>query len=143
MEIKNRKATFKFEIISTFVAGIKLVGTEIKSIRNGKASFTDSYCYFNKGELWLKNFHISEYENSGYDTHDPTRERKLLLTKNELKRLEQKIKEKGLTIVPLKLFINDNNLAKIEIALSKGKNVSDKRETIKKRDLERQIRDEI
>jgi SsrA-binding protein len=143
MEINNKKAFFKFEIISTYIAGIKLVGTEIKSIRKGKCSFTDSYCYFNDGELWLKNLYISEYENGNYNNHDPKRERKLLLTKNELRRLEQKIKEKGLTIVPLKLFINDKNLAKIEIGLAKGKNVADKRETIKKRDLERQMKNDV
>jgi SsrA-binding protein len=142
MELKNKKASFKFEFISTFTAGIVLVGTEIKSIRESKISFTDSYCYFNNGELWLKSFHISEYENGSFENHDPKRDRKLLLNKSELNKLEKKCAEKGLTIVPIRIFINNKNLAKMDIALAKGKNVSDKRETIKKRDLDRQMKND-
>jgi SsrA-binding protein len=143
LELKNKKAKFKYEFIETYTAGIKLVGTEIKSIRDSKVSFTDSYCFFIENELWLRNVHISEYENGNINNHDPIRDRKLLLNRNELNKLEQKSAEKGLTIVPVKIFINDKNLAKVEIALAKGKNISDKRQTIKKRDIERQMKNEL
>jgi SsrA-binding protein len=137
MVIKNKKARRNFEFVDTYNAGIILQGTEIKSIREGKVSFTDSYCYFIKEELFLKNVHISEYEQGNINNHEPTRDRKLLLNKNELSKLKQKTTEKGLTIVPVKLFINEKNLAKVEIALARGKNLYDKRQDIKKRDLER------
>lgn len=117
-----------------------MTGTEVKSIRAGKASFNDSYCYFHKGELWIKSFHISEYSHGTYNNHDPLRERKLLLHKKELKKLETRIKEKGFTIVPLSVFINEKGLVKLEIGLGKGKKVHDKRETIKARDAEREIK---
>jgi len=117
-----------------------LTGTEVKSLREGKASFNDSYCIFNKGELWLKSFHISEYSHGTVNNHDPVRERKLLLNKRELKKLEAKIKEKGYTIIPLRLFFNEKNLAKLEIGLGKGKKLHDKRETIKQRDTERELK---
>lgn len=143
LELKNKKAKFKYEFIETYTAGIKLVGTEIKSIRDSKVSFTDSYCFFMEHELWLRNVHISEYENGNINNHDPIRDRKLLLNRNELNKLEQKSAEKGLTIVPVKIFINDKNLAKVEISLAKGKNISDKRQTIKKRDIERQMKNEL
>jgi SsrA-binding protein len=143
LELKNKKAKFKYEFIETYTAGIKLVGTEIKSIRDSKVSFTDSYCFFIENELWLRNVHISEYENGNINNHDPIRDRKLLLNRSELNKLEQKSAEKGLTIVPVKIFINDKNLAKVEIALAKGKNISDKRQTIKKRDIERQMKNEL
>ncbi|HTM92882.1 MAG TPA: SsrA-binding protein SmpB [Flavisolibacter sp.] len=140
MEIKNRQAYFGYYIDDKYVAGIMLTGTEVKSLREGKASFNDSYCIFNKGELWIKSFHISEYSHGTVNNHDPIRERKLLLSKRELKKLEAKIKEKGYTIIPLRLFFNEKNLAKLEIGLGKGKKLHDKRETIKQRDTERELK---
>jgi SsrA-binding protein len=139
MEIKNRQAYFEYYIDDKYVAGIMLTGTEVKSLREGKASFNDSYCIFNKGELWIKSFHISEYSHGTVNNHDPVRERKLLLNRRELKKLEAKIKEKGYTIIPLRLFFNEKNLAKLEICLGKGKKLHDKRETIKQRDTEREL----
>ena len=117
-----------------------LVGTEVKAIRNGKVSFNDSYCTFHKGELYVKSMHISEYAFGTTHRHEPTQERKLLLHKKELKKLESKIKEKGYTIVPLRIFFNEKNIAKIEIGLGKGKKVHDKRESIKTREVERDIK---
>lgn len=140
MEIKNRQAFFEYFFDDKYVAGIMLTGTEVKSLREGKASFNDSYCIFNKGELWIKSFHISEYSHGTVNNHDPVRERKLLLNKRELKKLEAKIKEKGYTIIPLRLFFNEKNLAKLEIGLGKGKKLHDKRETIKQRDTERELK---
>jgi SsrA-binding protein len=122
------------------VAGLVLTGTEVKSLREGRASFNDSYCYFHKGELWIKSLHIAEYSHGTYHNHEPLRERKLLLNKKELKKLESKLKEKGFTIVPLSIFFNDKGLAKIEVGLGKGKKLHDKRETIKARDSEREIK---
>jgi SsrA-binding protein len=140
MEIKNRQAYFEYYFDDKYVAGIMLTGTEVKSLREGKVSFNDSYCIFNKGELWIKSFHISEYSHGTVNNHDPVRERKLLLNKRELKKLEAKIKEKGYTIIPLRLFFNEKNLAKLEIGLGKGKKLHDKRETIKQRDTERELK---
>jgi SsrA-binding protein len=140
MEIKNRQAYFEYYFDDKYVAGIMLTGTEVKSLREGKASFNDSYCIFNKGELWIKSFHISEYSHGTVNNHDPVRERKLLLNKRELKKLQTKIKEKGYTIIPLRLFFNEKNLAKVEIGLGKGKKIHDKRETIKQRDTERELK---
>jgi SsrA-binding protein len=140
MEIKNRQAYFEYFIDDKYVAGIVLTGTEVKSLREGKASFNDSYCIFHKGELWIRSFHISEYSHGTVNNHEPIRERKLLLNKRELKKLEAKIKEKGYTIVPLRLFFNDKNLAKLEIGLGKGKKLYDKRETIKQRDTDRELK---
>ena len=138
--IKNRPATFEYAIEDKLTAGIMLTGSEIKSVRNGKVSFNDSYCFFSKGELWVKSLHIAEYVNAGYAGHDPTRERKLLLNKKELAKWVNKTKEKGLTIVPLAMFINDNGYAKLEIGLGKGKKMHDKRESIKSRDAEREMK---
>lgn len=140
MEIKNRSAYFEYYIDDKYIAGIVLTGTEVKSLRSGKASFNDSYCLVHKGEIWIKSFHISEYSFGTVNNHDPLRDRKLLLSKREIKKLESKIKEKGYTIVPLRLFFNENNLAKVEIGLAKGKQLHDKRETIKQRDTEREIK---
>ena len=140
MEIKNRQAYFEYFIADKYVAGIVLRGTEVKSLREGKASFNDSYCIFHKGELWIKSFHISEYSHGTVNNHDPVRERKLLLNKRELKKLQAKIKEKGYTIIPLRLFFNEKNLAKLEIGLGKGKKLHDKRETIRQRDTEREMK---
>ncbi|MBD0295459.1 MAG: SsrA-binding protein [Flavisolibacter sp.] len=140
MEIKNRSAYFEYYIDDKYVAGIILTGTEVKSLRAGKASFNDSYCIFQKGELWVKSLHIAEYTHGTFNNHEPLQERKLLLNRRELKRLESKIKEKGYTIVPLRIFFNEKNLAKVEIGLGKGKKLHDKRETIKQRDTEREIK---
>ena len=140
MDIKNRQAYFEYFIDDKYVAGIMLTGTEVKSLREGKASFNDSYCIFNKGELWIKSFHISEYSHGTVNNHDPVRERKLLLNKRELKKLQARIKEKGYTIIPLRLFFNEKNLAMVEIGLGKGKKLHDKRETTKQRDTDREIK---
>ena len=139
VNIKNKKATYEYQIIDKLVAGLQLTGTEIKSVRLSKASIGDGYCAFRKGELWVKNLHIAEYERGTHYNHEPMRPRKLLLTKRELNKLEKKVKEKGLTVVPLRLFISERGFAKLEIALAKGKKAYDKRETIKKRDVERDI----
>lgn len=116
-----------------------LTGTEIKSVKEGKVNLGDSFCYFRQGELWLKNLHISEYKNGSYANHEPLRLRKLLLTKKEMRKLEGKIKEKGLTIIPYKIFFSERGLAKIEIVLAKGKKSFDKRESIKERDTAKEI----
>ncbi|PLW99067.1 MAG: SsrA-binding protein [Marinilabiliales bacterium] len=139
IEIKNKKASFLFELSDVFTAGVQLTGTEIKSIRQGKANFTDAYCIFKNSELFIKGLHISEYSHGNLNNHDPKRERKLLLTRRELTKLEGKTKEKGYSIVPTKLFISENGYAKIEIALAKGKRQKDKREDIKKKDIKRDL----
>lgn len=138
--IKNRPATFEYAIEDRMTAGIVLTGSEIKSVRNGKVSFNDSYCFFHHGELWIRSLHIAVYVNAGYASHDPVRERKLLLNKKELRKWEQKIKEKGLTIVPLAMFINENGYAKLEIGLGRGKKLHDKRAAIKERDVQKEIK---
>jgi SsrA-binding protein len=140
MEISNRKAYHEYYIDTKYVAGIVLSGTEIKSLRTGKASFNDSYCFFHKGELFIKNLHISEYNFGTHYNHEPMQERKLLLHKKELRKLENKIKEKGFSIIPLKIFFAENGFAKIEIGLGKGKKIFDKREAIKARESERDIK---
>ncbi len=140
MDISNRKAYFEYQIEAKYIAGIVLSGTEIKSLRSGKASFNDSYCTFFKGELFVRSLHISEYTFGNIHNHDPLQERKLLLHKKELRKLENKIKEKGYTIIPLKIFIAENGFAKIEIGLGKGKKIYDKRETIKSRESDRDVK---
>jgi SsrA-binding protein len=140
MEIKNRQAFFEYYIDDKYVAGMALLGTEVKSLREGKCSFNDSYCLFNGGELWIKSLHIAEYSHGTVNNHDPIRERKLLLNRRELKKLEGKIREKGYTIIPLRIFMNEKNLIKIEIGLGKGKKLHDKRDTIKQRDTDREIK---
>jgi SsrA-binding protein len=132
--IKNKKASHDYEFLEKFIAGIMLTGTEIKSIRLGKATLADSYCVFRKGELYIKGMHISEYWWGNINNHDPLRERKLLLTGKELRKIERKVKETGYTIIVIKVFINDRGLAKSEIAISKGKKEYDKRETLKRKD---------
>ena len=117
-----------------------LTGTEVKSLREGKANFNDSYCLFQNGELWIRSFHISEYSHGTVNNHDPIRERKLLLKARELKKMEARIKDKGYTVVPLRLFFNEKNLAKLEIGLGKGKKLHDKRDTIRQRDTEREMK---
>ncbi len=139
INISNKKATFEFEIIDKFTAGIMLTGTEIKSIREGKANMSDAYCSFTSGELFVRNLHISEYDMGTHYNHEPKRARKLLLQKKELKKLNTKVKEKGLTIVPLKIFLSGTGYAKMDIALAKGKKTFDKRESIKERDVKRDM----
>jgi SsrA-binding protein len=137
--IKNKKASHDYEFLEKFVAGIKLTGTEIKSIRLGKAALADSYCFFSGGELFIRGMHIAEYWWGNLNNHDPLRERKLLLNKRELKRIERKVRETGLTIIVTKVFINERGLAKAEIAISKGKKEYDKRQTLRKKDTEREL----
>jgi SsrA-binding protein len=139
INIKNKKSSHEFEFLDKYVAGIQLTGTEIKSIKAGKASLVDSYCYFHHGELFLKGMHVSEYWWGTYNNHDPKRDRKLLLNKKELIKLERKSQEKGLTIVAIRLFVTEKGLAKLEIALARGKQSFDKREDIKKRDHKREM----
>lgn len=138
IEVKNKRASFEYEFIESFTAGVVLTGTEIKSIRAGKASLADSYCYFVAGELYVKNMHIADYWWSSFNKHDPRRDRKLLLNKRELARLFRGSREKGLTIVATRLFIAENGFAKLNIALAKGKREYDKRHTIKENDLRRE-----
>jgi len=138
INIKNKKAWHDYEIIEKFIAGIQLYGTEIKAIREGKASLSDAYCVFEKEELWVK-MNISEYINGSYNNHDPRRDRKLLLTKRELRKLLKNYNIKGFSIVPLKIFINEKGLAKMEIGLARGKKMYDKRQTLKQKDIQRDI----
>ena len=140
MAIANRSAYHDYFIEDKYDAGLVLTGTEVKSLREGRASFNDSYCYFHKGELWIKSLHITEYSHGTSNNHDPVRERKLLLQKRELRKIEAKMKEKGYSIVPLKIFFSEKGLAKMEIGLGKGKKQYDKRETIKQRDTEREMK---
>ena len=138
--IKNKRATFDYELVDKFTAGIVLVGTEIKSIRLGKASLVDTFCFFaGNNELWVKNMNISEYSFGSYNNHLPRRDRKLLLNRKELIKLQREVKDNGMTIVPTKLFNNDKGLCKVEIALARGKKEYDKRESIKEKDAKRDI----
>ena len=139
VNIKNKKASFEYHLLDKYVAGIMLKGTEIKSIRQGKASLQEAYCTFINGELLIKDMHISPYELGTSYNHEPRRERKLLLNKKELDKLENSTKVKGTTIIPTRLFINDRGLAKIEISSAKGKKLYDKREDIKKKDMDREM----
>ena len=139
-EFKNRQAFHEYFIDSRYEAGMVLLGTEIKSLREGKISFNDSYCLVHKGEIWLKSMHIAEYSHGTVNNHDPLRDRKLLLQKREIKKIEGKLKEKGYTIIPLRIFFSAKNLAKIEIGLAKGKKLHDKRQSIKQKDVEREMR---
>tara|TARA_R100001369_G_scaffold26921_1_gene48618 strand:- start:14937 stop:15392 length:456 start_codon:yes stop_codon:yes gene_type:complete len=139
INIKNRKAKFEYEFLETFVAGIKLAGTEIKAIRLGKASITESFCEFQNKELFVINMHVEEYSHATHFNHNPKSERKLLMQKRELRKLEKEVKNSGLTIIPLNLFINDRGIAKLKIALAKGKKLYDKRETIKDRESKRRL----
>ena len=140
MELSNRKAYYEYSFTAKYIAGVVLSGTEIKSIRQGKVSFNDSYCIFNKGELYVKSLHIAEYTFGTIHNHEPMQERKLLLHKKELRKLENQIKEKGYTIIPLKIFFSEKGFAKIEIGVGKGKKIYDKRETIKERESERDVK---
>ena len=140
IQVTNRRASFDYEFQETYTAGIVLVGTEIKSIRTGKASLQDAYCYFDlRGQLYVRGLNIAQYFWGSWGQHEPLRDRKLLLTKKELRHLHQAVKEKGLTIVAVKLFINDEGYAKLVIALARGKKVFDKRATIKEKDIRREM----
>ncbi|HRH66821.1 MAG TPA: SsrA-binding protein SmpB [Bacteroidia bacterium] len=138
--ILNKKASFEFLLLQTFNAGIVLTGTEVKAIREGKASLSEAYCILSNGEIWLKNMHISEFKQGSYNNHEPKRLRKLLLNKTEIRKIESRLKEKGTTIVPVQLYFNERGFAKIDIAVARGKKMFDKREDLKKKDQEREIR---
>ena len=140
MEIKNRAAYYEYFIDAKYEAGIVLLGTEVKSLRAGRSSFNDSYCLVHKGEVWLKSLHIAEYSHGTVNNHDPLRDRKLLLQKREINKIATKLKEKGFTLVPLRIFTNDKNLVKVEIGLGRGKKLYDKRESIKEKDVEREMK---
>ncbi|PHR49194.1 MAG: SsrA-binding protein [Fluviicola sp.] len=139
VNIKNKRAKFEYQLLDKFVAGIQLGGTEIKSIRNGKASILEAYCVVEDGQVFIRNMHITEYENASFYQHKPRADRKLLLNKREIDKLDKKIKQKGFSIVPLRLFINDKGLAKLEIALAQGKKLYDKRQDLKAKDDKRAI----
>lgn len=139
INVKNRQAGFHYELLDKYIAGIVLTGTEIKSIREGKINLQDGYCYLNNGEVFVKGVNITPYAQGTHYNHEATRERKLLLKRSEIKKLEGKVSEKGLTLVPLRLFINDRGFAKLEIALGKGKKLHDKRESIKEREAKREL----
>ena len=137
--IRNKKAGFEYHFLTTYTAGIMLSGTEVKAIREGKATLTDSYCIFIDGELFIKNMHISEYKQGSYNNHEPKRLRKLLITKTEQRKILSKLKDKGTTIIPVQLFFNERGFAKIEIAIARGKKLFDKRESLKEKDVRRQM----
>ena len=137
INIKNRKAEFEYFLLARYTAGIVLTGTEIKSIRAGKANFSDTFCSFINNELWVHNLHISEYTAGSYNNHEPKRDRKLLLIKRELRKIQSKMNERGTTIIPTLLFVNEKGYAKLEIALARGKKMYDKRESIKEKDIRR------
>ncbi len=139
INIKNKKASFEYHLEDVYVCGIKLTGTEIKSIRASKASINEAYCYIKNGEVWIKNMHIAEYEPGSYNNHLPKRERKLLLHKKEILKIDKALKIKGTTLIPLNLFINEKGLAKVKIALAKGKKLYDKRQSIKARDTQKEL----
>ena len=140
MEFLNRKAGFEYYFEASYIAGMVLSGTEVKSLRSGKISFNDSYCYFHRNELFVKNLHISEYGFGTVQRHEPMQERKLLLNRKELNKLENKIKEKGYSIIPIRIFFNEKGIAKMEIGLGKGKKLYDKRNTIKERESDREMK---
>ena len=140
MEIKNRSAYYEYFIDAKYEAGIVLLGTEVKSLREGKASFNDGFCVIHKGEVWLKSLHIAEYSHGTVNNHDPLRDRKLLLHKREIKKIEAKLKEKGYTLIPLRIFMTEKSLLKVEIGLGKGKKLHDKRESIRHKDVEREMK---
>jgi SsrA-binding protein len=139
-EITNRSAYYEYFIEEKFTAGLVLTGTEVKSLRQGKASFNDSYCLIDHGELFVRSLHIAEYTHGTANNHQPLRERKLLLQKRELKKLDARLKEQGYTLIPLKIFFSEKGLAKMEIGLGKGKKLYDKRESIRQRDTEREMK---
>ncbi len=139
-ELRNRQAYYEYFIDTKYEAGIVLLGTEVKSLREGQVSFNDSYCIIHKDEAWVKSLHIAPYSHGTANNHDPLRERKLLLQKREIRRIETKLKEKGYTLVPLRIFFNEKNLAKMEIGLARGKKLHDKRESIKQKEMAREMK---
>ena len=139
IHIKNKKAYFEYHILDTYIAGIRLLGTEIKSIREGKANINDAFCSFFESDLYIRNMHIAEYSHGSFYNHEAKRDRQLLLTKKELKKLKTKADERGFTIIPLRMFISNRGFAKVEIALAQGKKDFDKRDTIKERDSKREL----
>lgn len=139
-EMNNRQAYFNYYIDDKYIAGIVLLGTEVKSVRDGKVSFNDAFCLFENDELWVRGLYIAEYSHGTVNNHIAVHDRKLLLTKRELKKLQSKTKEKGFTIIPLRVFMNEKNLVKVEIGLARGKKLHDKRDTIKERDTQREIK---
>jgi SsrA-binding protein len=143
LNLVNRKASFEYAFIAKLIAGIQLTGTEVKSVRGGQVNMSEAYCIFEGDDLFLKNLHVSEFKTGGYLNHDPLRKRKLLLKKSEIKKVHQKLAEKGLTIIPIRIFISESGFIKVEIAIARGKKTFDKREDLKKRDTEREIRKAI
>ncbi len=139
IQIKNKKAAFEYYLLEEFSAGIVLTGTEIKSIRAGKASLNEAYCAFTGYELFIRNMHIAPYSHGTYNNHEPKRERKLLLTSRELRKLKTRIDERGYTLIPVLLYINEKGLAKLNVALARGKKMHDKRDAIKQKDIQREI----
>jgi SsrA-binding protein len=140
MEIKNRSAYYEYSIEDKWDAGIVLTGTEVKSLRDGKANFTDAYCFLQRGEMWVKNLHIAEYTYGTYANHLPVRDRKLLLHKRELKKIENRLKDKGYTIVPLRIFFSEGGKAKMQIGLARGKKLHDKRASIREKEMQREVK---
>jgi SsrA-binding protein len=139
VEILNRKAGFNYHIEYRYTAGLQLSGTEVKSIRLGNVNISDAYCFMEDGEMFIKGMHISEFSHGGYTTHDPLRDRKLLLNRQELKKIHQRIREKGMTVFPIRLFESERGLLKLEIGLGKGKKQYDKRDDMKERDIKREL----
>lgn len=139
INIRNKRATYDYEILDTYTAGIVLYGTEIKSIRNGRASLSDTFCIIHRGELWVKNMYIAEYFFGSYNNHDIRRERKLLLHKREILKLQAELKNTGVTLIPTRLYLNEKGIAKVSIALAKGKKRHDKRNALKEKDLKREL----
>lgn len=139
INIKNRRASYEYELLDKYVAGMVLRGTEIKSIKEGKVNLQDGYCYVNNGELFVKGINITPYAQGTHYNHEPARERKLLLKKSEIKKVQSRMEEKGLTLIPTRLFVNDRGLAKLEIALARGKKLHDKRQSIREKDVRREL----
>ena len=140
VSIRNKSATYEYFIDATYTAGIMLLGTEVKSIKDGRVSFNDSYCIIHDGEIFIKSLHISPYSHGTVNNHNPDRDRKLLLQKREIKKIQALLKEKGYTLIPLSIYLNDKNFIKMDIGLAKGKKLYDKRESIKKKDVERDLK---
>jgi SsrA-binding protein len=139
INIKNRRATYEYELLDKYIAGMVLKGTEIKSIKEGKVNLQDGYCYVNDGELFVKGIHITPYAQGTHYNHEPTRERKLLLKKSEIRKLTSRMEEKGLTLIPIRLFVNERGIAKLEIALARGKKLHDKRQSMREKEAKREL----
>jgi SsrA-binding protein len=140
MEIKNRSAYYEYAIEDKWDAGMVLTGTEVKSLREGKASFADAYCFLQRGEMWIKNLHIAEYVFGTYANHLPVRDRKLLLHKREIKKIENRLKDKGYTVIPLRIFFSESGKAKMQIGLGRGKKLHDKRASIREKEMQREVK---